>query len=229
VENGNVQGQASVVPVVPTTGSILFADIVKSAGRNLGLAIANLNATPSTITITLRKEDGVLVGTPTTITVEPYKQVAKFVDELFPDNVVGQAFLGSVSLQRGTPFSLLGIRFAGTNFSGITAGNIGTLAVLPTRTLTASSRTDTPRAGAIGGTNALILPQFTLGGGWATHIALVNTSAVSMTGRVDILDTNGQALAVKINGLSQSTFTYQIPPGGTFVLAPRDQNGQTPM
>ena len=47
--------------------------------------------------------------------------------------------------------------------------------------------------------------------------------------RIDIFDSNGQPLAVKLNGTTRSTFTYSIPAGGTFVLAPRDQNGQTPM
>jgi hypothetical protein len=49
------------------------------------------------------------------------------------------------------------------------------------------------------------------------------------TGRIDIFDANGQPLAVKLNRATQSTFTYAISAGGTFVLAPRDQNGQSPL
>jgi hypothetical protein len=35
-------------------------------------------------------------------------------------------------------------------------------------------------------------------------------------------------MAVKLNGASQSTFTYSIASGGAFVLAPADANGQPP-
>jgi len=31
-----------------------------------------------------------------------------------------------------------------------------------------------------------------------------------------------------LNGETKSTFTYSIPVGGTFVMAPRDANGQSP-
>ena len=88
---------------------------------------------------------------------------------------------------------------------------------------------DIPRAGTIGGSNAIVVPQFALGGGWATQLALVNTGSLTVTGRIDIFDSNGQPLAVKLNGNTKSTFTYSIPSGGTFVLAPRDVNGQSPM
>jgi hypothetical protein len=36
-------------------------------------------------------------------------------------------------------------------------------------------------------------------------------------------------MGVKLIGLTQSTFTYSIPAGGAFILAPRDANGQAPM
>jgi hypothetical protein len=67
-----------------------------------------------------------------------------------------------------------------------------------------------------------------MSGGWATNIALVNNSSSMITGRVDVFDTTGNPLAVDLNGATQSTFTYSILPNGTFVLAPRDANGQSP-
>ena len=68
-----------------------------------------------------------------------------------------------------------------------------------------------------------------MGGGWATQLALVNASATTAIGRIDVFDKNGQPWAVKLNGSTQSTFTYTIPAAGTFVLAPRDVNGQSPL
>jgi hypothetical protein len=51
---------------------------------------------------------------------------------------------------------------------------------------------------------------------------------VSVRGRVDIFDTSGKPMAVNLNGTSASTFTYSLQPAATFVLAPRDANGQSP-
>ncbi len=34
-------------------------------------------------------------------------------------------------------------------------------------------------------------------------------------------------MPANLNGKTRSTFTYSIPLGGTFVLAPRDSNGQS--
>jgi hypothetical protein len=48
-------------------------------------------------------------------------------------------------------------------------------------------------------------------------------------GRVDVFDNTGNPLPVKLNGETRSSFTYSIPVGGTFVLAPRDSNGQSPL
>jgi len=57
----------------------------------------------------------------------------------------------------------------------------------------------------------------------------VNTGTTAATGRIDLFDSSGSPVAVKLNGASKSTFTYSIPSGGTLILAPRDQNGQSPL
>jgi hypothetical protein len=74
----------------------------------------------------------------------------------------------------------------------------------------------------------MLIPQFAMAGGWATQIALVNTATAAITGRIDIFDNLGNPMAVNLNGSTQSTFTYSISPAGSFVLAPRDANGQSP-
>ena len=61
------------------------------------------------------------------------------------------------------------------------------------------------------------------------ELALVNNGSETINGRVDIFDPSGNPLPVKLNGVTQSTFTYSIAPAGTFVLAPRDANGQSPL
>jgi hypothetical protein len=58
---------------------------------------------------------------------------------------------------------------------------------------------------------------------------LVNNTASTLSGRLDVFDTLGNPMAVTLNGETQSTFTYSIPAGGVFILAPRDSNGQSPL
>jgi len=35
-------------------------------------------------------------------------------------------------------------------------------------------------------------------------------------------------MTMTLNNATESTFSYSIPAGGAFVLAPRDANGQSP-
>jgi hypothetical protein len=90
----------------------------------------------------------------------------------------------------------------------------------------AGALASTPAAGLVGGSTASIFPQIVMGGGWATQVALVNDSAGTIAGRLDVFDAAGNPMPVEFNNLFQSTFTYSIPAGGTVLLAPRDQNGQ---
>jgi len=77
-------------------------------------------------------------------------------------------------------------------------------------------------------TSPVIFPQFAMSGGWATTLSLLNTSSGAISGRVDILDTNGNPMIVTLNGTASSTFSYSIPARGSMTLAPRDANGQSP-
>src|SRR5262249_49564560 len=136
VQNGIVQSQASVVPFGVTTGAALFVNVLNAASRNLGVVIVNPSGTTNAISIALKKDDGTTAGI-TTVNIGAYRQVAKFVNELFPD-AVGPAFIGSINLQSDSPFAVLGFPFAGADFSTLPAGNTGLAGVVPTRTFGAA-------------------------------------------------------------------------------------------
>jgi hypothetical protein len=206
VSNGIVQSQAGILPAALTTSSTLVINVAPSIGRNLGVAIANPGSTANPVTLTLQDSNGNAVAT-TTVQIPAHQQVARFVSELLGSRAVGTAFTGSLRVQSQTPFSVLGLRFSGVEFS--------TLPVIG--------------AAAAGGSAPVVIPQFALGGGWTTEIALFNNGTSPVSGQVNIFDTNGNPMPVPLNNSSQSTFRYSIPPGGTLILAPRDANGQTPM
>jgi hypothetical protein len=207
VSGGNVQTQAGITPIPMITDGSLFVDVVPGFGRNLGVAIVNPGTSINAITLTLRDQNGNTAGSPVTVTLPPNQQVAEFVTQLFPSNVIGAGFSGSLRLQSSSGFAVLGFRFSSAEFS--------TSPVAATTVAT-------------GGNGVMVLPQFAMGGGWATQLALVNNSTAAASGRVDIYDASGKPMAVNLNGNTQSTFAYSIPAGGSFVLAPRDANGQSP-
>ncbi len=119
---------------------------------------------------------------------------------------VGTAFRGSLTIQSSMPVYIVGLRFSGPVMSTITIS------------ATAASQTNS---------NSLVFPQFAMGGGAATTLALVNNSTSTITGRVDIFDQSGNPMAVRLNGGTQSTFSYTIAPRGSLTFAPRDSNGQS--
>jgi hypothetical protein len=228
VSGGIVQSQAGIIPTQMTTDASMFVDIVHSLSRDIGVAIVNPNDTVNVVTLTLRDENGNVAGTPATVSVAAHGQVAKFVDELF-GSVTAVGFRGSMRMQSTAPFAVIGFRFSGSVFSTLAVSITTPVPGVPTMTLAAGSTPNSPLAGAIGGLTAILIPQFALSGGWSTQLVLVNNTGAAITGRIDVLDATGKPMPVKLNGLTQSTFTYSIPAGGTFVLAPRDSNGQSPL
>jgi subtilase family serine protease len=206
VSGGTVQSQASGTPASPTTDGSLFADVIPSIGRNLGVAMVNPGSSATLVTLTLKDKDGVTLGSTVSLSLGAHQQISKFISELFSGGTVGASLLGSLRIQSATPLSTLGLHFSGQQFS-----------TLPIGVNTATSS----------GSN-IVIPQFAMGGGWATQIALVNNSTTTLSGRISLFDQAGQPLSLKLNNATQSTFTYSVPSGGAFVLAPRDTNGQSP-
>jgi hypothetical protein len=216
------------LPAPFTTTSSAAVEIVGGINRNLGLAITNPTGSANSITVTLKDDTGSSQGV-AVLSIAPYKQVSRFVSELFPADVIGASFIGSVSVQSATPFAPLALTFTAGTFSTVTLSNTTANATIPTRSLTAGAQPDTPTPGTVGGTGSIIFPQFAAGGGWATEISLVNAGTNAITGRIDLFNPDGSPVPLKLNGALKSTFTYSIPAGETLILAPRDLNGQSPL
>jgi hypothetical protein len=218
VSGGVVQSQAAILPTSLTMDSTLQLDVLPGIGRNVGMAIANASGTAATITLTIRNEDGVPIGSATSFSIPAGQQVSRFVTELLPPATLGAAFRGSVNVQSSESVSLIGLRFSGIVFSTlpIVAGNPS---FVPIRQVP---------SGTVGGNFAVMFSQFAMSGGWATTLGLTNSTSGTISGRIDIFDTSGNPMPVKLNGATQSTFNYSIRAKGAFTLAPRDVNGQSP-
>jgi hypothetical protein len=222
-----VQAHAGMVLGLTTTDASFFVEVVAEVGRSVGVAIVNPSSSTNTVTLTLRDTNGSIAGSPITLSLQPYQQLARLVPDLFSSDATGTEFHGSLRLQSSTPFAALGLLFSGGEFSTLPFTSATSVPSAPSRTFADGSTASTPLAGTVGGSTALISPQFAMSGGWATLSALVNNNGSTITGRVDVFDTTGNPMAVNLNGAAQSTFTYSIFANGTFVLAPRDANGQS--
>ena len=207
VQNGILQSQATVLPNAPVDHAVISADIVPGIGRYVAFAIVNTGSVPASMSLTLRDEDGNVAAT-TSLTLQSRQQIAKFLSEILS---VGAAFRGSLTIQSSTAVYIVGLRFT-MRFTGPLLSTI-------TISGTAASQTNS---------NSLVFPQFALGGVSATTLALVNDSTSTITGRVDIFDQSGNPMVVRLNGATQSTFSYTIAARGSLTFAPRDSNGQSP-
>ncbi len=214
VQNGQVLSETTVFAPQLATSAAMFVDVAPAIGRNMGLALANPHAASTSITLRLIDASGGMTGAPKVITLEPYAQVARFLNEFFQD-MPSAAFTGSLTIESTAPAALMGFRFAGTNFSVIAIDNTSGPSPMPVRN------------GSIGGTAAAMFPQFAVGGGWASQLMLLNRTPGVISGRVDVFDPAGNPMSVTLNNVTSSTFRYSIPAGGTLLLAPRDLNGQS--
>jgi hypothetical protein len=220
VRNGVVQSQAAVAGASQASlRTTLGVDIDPDLGRNFGVAILNANSGPNSIHLTVLDERGVSISETKTISLGQFTQISSFVNELFPSGALGTSFRGSLIISSSSgPFIALGLRFNGPYFFPVSAGAANTDGMVTA--LGTNSFAEFPIV--------TVFPQFALGGGWATQLSIVDAKGISATGRIAFFDNTGQPTAVTMNGETASVFRYTVPPSGSFLLAPRDANGQTP-
>jgi len=205
--------EVSVLPTNLTTNALLPVDVSRTLLTTLGIAIGNPFNSSAIVTMTLRKSDGTQF-TAITITVPAHQQISKLVTELFPapgsGSVIPSEFSGTVAITSTSPVSIVGLAFRGLNYSTVP--------------LTDLTPTNTPipiLSFGVGGLGAFLFPQFVTGGGWATRIAIINTTAGSLTVRLDLFAQDGSPLTVTLNGQTSSSFpNLVIPANGLLKIAP---------
>ncbi len=210
--------QAAVMGSGVTKKAVLFVDTDDHKLRNIGVAITNPNPQSVEITLTLRNESGTDIATKI-LTLPAHNQTSTFVTQMFTGQAqVATKFSGTLAVTSSQPVALVGLRFRGLNFSTIPATNLDVLAAVPEFV-----------TGVVGGTGAVILPQFAAGESWATEIVVANTNSQSaVTVRLDFFDQAGNPMPVDLNGQVLSTFKdVHIASNGIVILAHRNADGDT--
>jgi hypothetical protein len=179
------------VPASPAVQlSRIYAEV--NSAVNTGLAIANPNPTP--VTISFYFSDDVHDFGDGSVTIPANGQIATFLNQ--PPFNSPSVLNGTLTMNAALPIAVVALR-------GITnARGEFLITTLPVADLTAPPSANT----------TLVFPHFVDGSGWITEIALVNPGNTTLTGSVEFRAPSGQSASIGIGGQVNNSFSYSIPP-----------------
>jgi hypothetical protein len=193
--NGVLISEAGVPSSTAIQSGRIFADV--NGPVNTGIALANPGGAEAVISFYFTDNTGRDFGA-RSFTLPAKKQIAAFLNE----NPFGltSSLSGTFTFNSSVPVGAIALR------SLINERNEVLMTTLPV----------SPIGSGFGG-NALVIPHFSDGGGWSTQIVLVNPGEVPLSGRVQFFGQGSkvgkaQPLRVVINGSTDSTFDYTVPP-----------------
>ena len=109
---GITVSQASILAAATGSTFRMYAEtsgpVTQPLSIQSGVAISNPGQTPATVNIVLTQMDGSIVGQPTTVTLPPSGQTARFVKELFPSSP--NNFNGFIAVTASSPIGVVGLR-----------------------------------------------------------------------------------------------------------------------
>jgi hypothetical protein len=188
--SNNVLVSEAAVPASPAISSgRLYVEVGSSI--DTGLAIANPNAQPVTLSFYLTDNSGGVTQGSTTVTAN--NQIAAFIDQA-PFNA-GTSFKGTLTFTASAPVAVVALR-GRTNERGEFL--ITTLPVV-----------DLSAAPATGG-SGVVFPHYADGGGWTTQVVLVNPTDNALSGSLQFYSQGGQLVG--------SASAYSVPARGSFTL-----------
>jgi hypothetical protein len=178
--------QSSVLPSPLVTRTSIVVHFDKNSAVNTAVAIVNPNGRTGGITLTLRDQDGAIVGI-RNITIVGEQQLSRFATQLFPRlEASSEPFEGLLFLSSDVPIGVLGLAFNGSSFGS-----------LPVATqLNSNGSVDAPFS--LVGPNGILLAQLATGGGWESRITIANTSTLPQVFRIDFFSSLGGPLVLPI-------------------------------
>ncbi len=191
--DGILVSQAGVGAVQPISSGCLFVD---EAGTQTGIALVNASGQDAAVALILRDASGSEVSRKN-LPLGAGHHIATFVFQQFPGLPAG--FTGSLAFESDQKLAAITLRQS-QNRRGeplYTTLPVADLAAAPTE-------------------DPVVFPQIAAGDGYTTQLILINTSGRSLSGRVRFKDGNGTALALRLNGVIDSEFPYQIASRGTY-------------
>jgi hypothetical protein len=189
-QNNVLISEAGVPASPPITSGRTYAEITDVL--DTGLAIANPNSTPATITFFFTDGSGINVASGSTL-IGANAQLSKFLDQ--PPYNLASPFQGTFTFTSNIPVAAVALRGLKNERGEFL---MSTLPVIDTMA--------TPVSGVP------ILPDYADGGGWTTQILLVNPTDTVLTGKLQVMSTDGMPSDVTIAYQTGNVFQYSIPP-----------------
>jgi hypothetical protein len=175
---------------------------------NTGIAVVNYGSATANVTFTLRDMAGATV-TAGHGTIAAGNHLACFINELkdkvapdfnLPPDFQNTTQFASLEMASDQPISVVALRGTSNQRDEFL------ITTTPTADLT-NPLSNSP----------IYFPQFVDGGGYTTSLILLNTSGVTETGSLQIMDHHGAPFVVnQVGGTADSSFRYSIPPNGAF-------------
>jgi hypothetical protein len=193
----NILVSEAAVPSSPLISSgRLYAEV--SSFVNTGVAMANPNGQPATVTFHFTDTTGADFGQGSTI-IPANGQIAKFLNEA-PFNG-GGALMGTFTFTASPPISVIALR-------GLTNERSEFLMT----TLPVADLSVTP------GSGAFVFPHYADGAGWITQLLLSNTTDTPMSGTILFCSQAGCPAAVQ----PVASNAYTLPPRSSFQFQTAD-------
>ena len=196
-ENGVLVTEAAVPAAPAIRSGRIYAEVGGTV--NTGIAIANPNYAPATVSFFFTGADGDFGAG--SMEIPANGQIAAFLDQ--PPFNGPKTLIGTFSFSSSSSIATVALRGV-TNERGeflITTLPVADLAAKPT----AGS---TP-----------VFPHLADGGEWHTEVMLVNPTDSTMAGTVLFKDQSGAELTLTVNGRSDSRFPYSLAPRMALKLA----------
>jgi sugar lactone lactonase YvrE len=186
-QNGVLVSEASVPASALIPSGRIYAEI--NGPVNTGLAIANPNSQPATVSFYFTDSRGTFGNG--SVTIPANGQIAKFLNET-PFN--GPSPLsGTFTFNSSIPVAVVALRGLTNERSEFLITTLPVADLNPTAT---------------GG--ALTFSHIADGGGWTTQIILVNPTDTTLTGTLQFVDQGGQG--VTLSGQANATLAYSLAP-----------------
>jgi hypothetical protein len=194
-DGSTIVSEASVPASMPVREGRLYVEV--SGPANTGMAMANDNDEPAAISYYFTDATGTDFGRGS-FTLNARSQKSMFVTEA-PFNLAHE-MQGTLTFTSSAPVGVAALR-GFVNERGeflMTTLPVGSVGVAP--------------AG-----DSVVFPHFADGGGWTTQVVLTNPMDVPLVGTVQFFDQGSadaaaSALNMTVNGVTASTFNYNIAP-----------------
>jgi hypothetical protein len=199
--NGTLITEAGVPATTTIRSGRIFAEV--QGATSTGIALANPNSRDALIMYYFTDNTGHDFGAGSFTLAAKHQIAAYLTDAPFK---LPRSLIGTFTFTSSDPIATIALR------TFVNERNEALITTVPV----------SPLGNPFGGAE-LLFPHFADGGGWATKVVLINPGDTTLTGSVQFYGQgsktgSAQPTRVSINGVTNSSFSYAVPPHSAFPM-----------